>query len=92
MPNTRSAEKRMRQDEKRRQTNRMYKTTVRTFTRKVAEAVEAKNADEAQAAFKILQERVDKAAKKSAIHPNKAARRKSRLQKQINALKAAAKG
>lgn len=87
MPNTKQAAKRMRQNDKRRTINRSRKTAIKTFTRKVTTAVEAKDATEAQAQFVELQKRVDKAAKENTIHPNAAARRKSRIQKKINAIK-----
>ena len=89
MPNIRSAEKRMRQGAKQRQRNRANKSRVRTFTKKVTTAIEAKDLDEAEARMRDLQKVVDKAAKGKTIHRNKAARRKSRIQKQLNAAKAA---
>ncbi len=88
MPNTQQAKKRMRQDDKRRARNRARKSEVKTYTRKVLTAIEEGSAAAAQEEFRLLQVKADKAAKTGSIHPNKAARRKSRLQKRINALKA----
>lgn len=88
MPNTQQAKKRMRQDEKRRTRNRARKSEVKTYTRKVLTAIEQGSLADAQEEFRTLQVKADKAAKVGSIHPNKAARRKSRLQKRINALKA----
>jgi small subunit ribosomal protein S20 len=79
----------MRQTATRRTTNRARKSMIRTFTRKIENAVAEKDVTEAEASFQVLQKKLDKAAKGSTIHPNKAARRKSRMQKQINAMKAA---
>ena len=90
MPNTQQAKKRMRQNDKRRLRNRAQKSEVKTFTKKVMTAVEQGSLAEAQEQFHLLQQKADKAAKSNAIHPNKAARRKSRLQKRINALQAKA--
>lgn len=92
MPNIESAKKRMRQTAKRRLVNRARKSTIRTFTSKVEKAIGEQDVTEAQANFVKLQQKLDKAAKGSTIHPNKAARRKSRMQKQINAMKAAKQG
>ena len=91
MPNIKSAEKRMRQSMKRRAENRAVKSRVRTYTKKVLTAVDEGNLGDAQARMSELQEVVDKAAKSKTIHRNKAARRKSRMQKRINALQAAEK-
>lgn len=87
MPNTQAAKKRMRQSDKRRETNRGRKAEIRTFTRKVTEAIEAKDAKAGEAEMRKLQEKLDKAAKAATIHPNKAARRKSRMMKQLNKAK-----
>ncbi len=89
MPNTNAAKKRMRQNEKRKLRHRAKKAAIRTFARKVEEAVKEDDAGKAQDNFKILQSKLDKAAKACSIHRNKAARRKSRTQKQLNALKKA---
>lgn len=88
MPNTRQAAKRMRQTEKLKTRNRARKTQIKTFTKKILQAVEAGNVAEATTNMQTVQKKLDKAAKTRTIHPNKAARRKSRLQKQINAIQA----
>ena len=83
MPNNASAKKRMRQEQKRRLHNRSVKSLVKTQITKARNAVALdENAEEAvRAAVREL----DRAAKKGVIHPNNAARRKSRLMKQLNA-------
>ena len=90
MPTTNSAKKRMRQDVKRRQRKRARRSEIKTSTKKLNTAIETGKKDEAQALFRQLQIKLDKAAKGgAAIHKNKAARRKSRLQKKLNKLTAA---
>ena len=83
MPNNAAAKKRMRQEQKRRLHNRSVKSLVKTQITKARNAVALdENAEEAvRAAVREL----DRAAKKGVIHRNNAARRKSRLMKQLNA-------
>ena len=85
MPNTDSSKKRLRQNEKRRLLNRSQKSTMRTQIRRVREAVQAGDADKAQAEFRVATKRLDRAASKNLIHKNAAARTKSRLSKLIKA-------
>ncbi|MBV9774562.1 MAG: 30S ribosomal protein S20 [Gemmatimonadetes bacterium] len=76
MPNVKSAEKRMRTNEIRAERNRQNRSRLRTALRKVRQA------DSAEAAAPALAEAIsllDRAASKRVIHPNKAARAKSRL-------------
>ena len=83
-----SAQKRHRQSLKRRMINRSRKSTIKTFTKKavVAANENAENAAEMQRKAESL---LDKAAKGSTLHKNTAARKKSRLAKAINKVKAA---
>jgi small subunit ribosomal protein S20 len=83
MPNTASAKKRLRQNEKLRLLNRATKSVMRGQIRKVREAVAAGNGEQAQAELKLAQKRLDKAASKNLIHKNAAARTKSRLVKLV---------
>ena len=84
MPNNASAEKRMRQEQKRRLHNRMVKSIVKTNVTKARQAVASGiNSEEA---VRAAVSELDRAAKKGVIHRNNAARRKSRLMKQLNAL------
>lgn len=82
MPNNASAEKRMRQEQKRRLHNRMVKSVVKTSVTKARQAM-ASDVD-AEAAVRAAVSELDRAAKKGVIHRNNAARRKSRLMKQLN--------
>ena len=87
MPNTASAKKRMRQDVIRRSRNRSTKSSLRTQLRKVRELIAAKDLEKSQAEFRALVTKLDKAAAHNVIHPNRAARTKSRLSRAIKTLK-----
>ena len=86
MPNNASAKKRMRQEQKRRLHNRSIKSLVKTQITKARQAIVAADAD-AETAVRAAVSELDRAAKKGVIHRNNAARRKSRLMKQLNATK-----
>lgn len=85
MPHTKSAEKRNRQNEKRRLRNRAAKKAIRVQIKSLQEAVKSGNPDEVQAEFKKAVRRLDKAAAKRVVHPNLAARKKSQLARLITA-------
>jgi len=87
--NTKQAKKRVRQNEKRRQHNASRRSMLRTHIKKVVYALDAKNLEAAQEAFKAAVPVIDRAANNGLIHKNKAARHKSRLNKHIKALAAA---
>ncbi|MFV2066594.1 MAG: 30S ribosomal protein S20 [Pirellulales bacterium] len=89
MPNTKSAKKRLRQNEANRARNRSTMSTVRTQVRKVRQAIAESNQEACEAEFRLAVQKLDKAAAKRIIHPNKAARTKSRLSAAIKAVKAA---
>jgi small subunit ribosomal protein S20 len=85
MPNHKSAEKRMRQNEKRRVINRSHRTKVRTYIKKLRSALDA---GEKQEIAQILPETIsviDKSVQKGVLHANAAARYKSRLTARANA-------
>ena len=84
MPNNASAQKRQRQEQKRRLRNRMVKSVVKTNVTKARQALAS--GVESEAAVRAAVSELDRAAKKGVIHRNNAARRKSRLMKQLNAL------
>jgi small subunit ribosomal protein S20 len=83
MPNNASARKRMRQEAKRRLHNRSVKSLVKTQVTKARGAISS--GQEAEEAVRAAVSELDRAAKKGVIHRNNAARRKSRLMKQLNA-------
>ena len=74
MPNIKAAEKWMRQTEKRTIRNKDVKTRLKTIFKKVVASQDTEGVKSVESAF-------DKAAKTGVIHPNKAARKKSRLAK-----------
>ncbi|CAD75133.1 30S ribosomal protein S20 [Rhodopirellula baltica] len=79
MPNTSSASKRLRQNEKRRLLNRATRSNMRSTIRRVREAVENNDLETAKNEFKVAQKKLDRAAANNLIHKNAAARTKSRL-------------
>jgi small subunit ribosomal protein S20 len=90
-----SAEKRHRQSEERRLRNKSVKSSVRTSAKKFV--VLARKSDrssqeqvgEAEAALKDMIKKIDTAAQKGIIKRNTAARKKSRMQRLFNSIKAA---
>ncbi|MGM0496937.1 MAG: 30S ribosomal protein S20 [Bacteroidota bacterium] len=83
MPNHRSAEKRVRQAEKRKQHNKYYAKTMRNAVKKL------RNTTDKQEAEKQLPEviaMIDKIAKMNIIHKNKASNLKSKLTKHVKSL------
>ena len=86
MANIKSAMKRIRQSEKRRVRNAAVRSTVRTSVKTARTAIEGGQADQARESLLRTIQVLDKAATKGVIHKNTAARRKSRLMRQLNAL------
>lgn len=82
MPRIRSAKKRMRQNAKTRERNRQQRATLRTAVKKVRTA---ESKDIAMTATRSAESLLDRAARKRLIHPNAAARLKSRLAKAAKA-------
>ncbi len=78
MPNIKSAEKRLRQNVKRRLRNSAIKSTMKTAIKK---ALSAKDED---AALREALSAIDRAASKGVIHKNAAARKKSRLVRKLS--------
>ena len=84
MANIKSQIKRNRQNEVRRVRNRAVRTELKTRIKNAVEAAETgENAAEAAVA---AMRRIDRACDSGVLHPNTAARRKSRLQKRLDAL------
>jgi small subunit ribosomal protein S20 len=86
LANIKSQIKRNRQNEKRRVHNRFYAGGARTYVRKARTAIGEGGAEEARVAVMQAISALDKAAQKGVIHKNNAARRKSRLMKQLSKL------
>ncbi len=91
MAHSLSSKKRIRQNEKRRIVNRSRRATLKTRVRRFEEAVSEGNAEQAAGSLKDACKTLDREANRGLIHPNAAARKKSRLTKRLNNLKKAAK-
>lgn len=89
MANSKSAEKRIRQNEKRRVQNRNAKSTVRTSIKNFMSDVKKADKAAAEASFQNMVKLMDTAARKGVFHKKAVARKKSRLHKLLNNLKAA---
>lgn len=79
MANTKSAKKRALQNERRRVHNRRYSSGSRTAVKNARRLIEAGDYAAAEEAVQNACSLLDRAARKGIIHPNNAARRKSRL-------------
>lgn len=91
MPNLPSAKKRMRQEAKRRERNKSVKSNVRTEVTKAREAIAADAAaPETEAQVREAITALDRGVSKGVLHPNNAARRKSRLMARLHKAEAGA--
>jgi small subunit ribosomal protein S20 len=81
----------MRQNEKRRQRNRLFASRARTYVRKARLALEEGEPQDARQATMEAVSALDKAAEKGILHKKNASRRKSRLMKRLAALENSAK-
>ncbi len=88
MANHKSAIKRHKQSEKRRERNASIKSIIRSSVKKVTEAVSAGKLDEAQGSLKSAASILDSAVSKGVLHRNNASRKVSRLTSAVNAAKA----
>jgi small subunit ribosomal protein S20 len=86
--NSSSAEKRHRKSEERRLRNKSAKSAVRTSVKKFVSLTQKKDPS-AEAALKDMIKKIDTAAGKGIIPKNTAARKKSRMQRYYNTMKAA---
>lgn len=84
MANKKSSKKDLRRIAKRKVANQQITTALKTYVKKVKVAAAGGDADKAQAALTTAVKALDKAAQKGVIHPNQAARRKSRAAKAAN--------
>ena len=82
MANIKSQIKRNRQNERRRQRNKATRSEIKTRVKSVVTTAES--GEDTTEALRIAVKRIDKAAAKGIIHPNKAARTKSRLMHKLN--------
>jgi small subunit ribosomal protein S20 len=83
-----SAEKQARAGKKRRLRNRVATSQIKTVVTKARQNVSGGDQPAAKTAVADVVKALDKAASKGIVHPNNAARRKSRLVKQLNKMEA----
>ena len=88
MANHKSAEKRIRQTATRTAVNDARRSRIRTFIKKVMTAIENKDADAAKTALQAAQPEIQRGITKGVLHKNTAARKISRLTKQVSELSA----
>ncbi len=84
MPNHKSAEKRVRQNEKRRQINRGHRTKVRTYIKKLRAVLDSGEKQQIDKILPAAMSVIDKSVQKGVLHANAAARYKSRLTVRAN--------
>lgn len=92
MPNSPSAIKRLKQSQKRRLHNRITKKLIKTYGKRTLANVAAKEFEKAEADLRLTISKIDKAGARRVLHPNTAARRKSRINREYTAAVAKAKG
>ena len=85
MAHTKSAQKATRVHAKKTERNKPVRSSARTAVTKARNLLDQKDMDAAKVAVGEATAALDRAARKGVIHPNNAARRKSRLVKQLNA-------
>ncbi len=86
MANSPQAKKRARQNERRYEINKARRTRVRTFLRKVEEAIESGDKEAAQAALRAAQPELMRGVSRGIFHKNTVARKMSRLSSRVKAL------
>jgi len=87
MASSKSAKKRIRTSERDRQQNQAVRSKVSTYIKNVLAAVDAKDEAKVKELAPAALSEIDKAASNRVLHPNNAARKKSRLQRHIAAMK-----
>ena len=85
MAHTRSAKKMIHVQSEERRRNRAIKSSVKTYIDKAEDLISGKEPEPAKVAVRQASVALDKAAHKGVVHPNNAARHKSRLSKKFNA-------
>lgn len=88
MANTKSAQKAMRVAVRRAAVNKARRSRMRTFVRKVEEAITAGDKSAAETALQSAQPEIMRSAQKGIIHKNTASRKISRLSSRIRGLAA----
>lgn len=88
MANTAQSKKRARQSEARADVNKARRSRIRTFVRKVEEAIASGDAAAAAAALKSAQPELARGVTKGVLHKNTVSRKISRLSSRVDALSA----
>ncbi len=88
MAHSLSAKKRVRQNANRNRINRARKSQIKTQIKRFEQALSVGDAKAASEQYRLVVEKLDKIAGSSTMHKNTAARKKSRLAKKLNSLKA----
>lgn len=88
MANTAQSKKRARQSEARQDINKARRSRIRTFLRKVEEALASGNADAAATALAAAQPELMRGVTKGVLHKNTASRKMSRLTSRVKSLTA----
>ena len=86
MANSPQSKKRARQNERRFQINKARRSRIRTFLRKVEEAIESGEKDAAAKALRDAQPELMRGVTKGVLHKKTAARKMSRLSARVKAL------
>ncbi|QDY70171.1 30S ribosomal protein S20 [Qingshengfaniella alkalisoli] len=86
MANTPQSKKRARQAERRTEVNKARRSRIRTFLRKVEEAIASGDKDAASAALRSAQPELMRGVTKGIVHKNTAARKMSRLSARVKAI------
>jgi small subunit ribosomal protein S20 len=84
MPNIRQQKKRVRTADRQRAENVRYRSTARTLTRKLRDAVAEGDQDAVQATHRDLVRWLDRAVTRGALHRNTASRRKAQAAKLVS--------
>ena len=86
MAHSRQARKRVRQNKRRTAVNRARLSRIRTFIRRVEEAIESGDRSQAEQALRAAQPEIMRGATKALLHRRTAARRVSSLARRVGAL------
>ncbi len=88
MANTPQSKKRARQNERRFEINKARRSRIRTFLRRVEEAIASGDAEAAKTALLAAQPELDRGVSKGVLHKNTVARKMSRLSSRVKAINA----
>jgi small subunit ribosomal protein S20 len=88
MANTKSAKKDLRRSEKKRVQNQSVRTALKTYVKKARTTITTGDSAAMVESLRVAEKMLDKAVQNGVIHKNQAARRKSRIAKQIAAAQA----